>query len=121
MTRKFGSALGGLSEDEFIILSHLARAQDSRMRRVELAEAAGLTATWLTRLFLSMEQTGLVSREESRRDARMSYIILTQGGEQKLERAIERAEKLISGLVPAESTWQTEGLLIFLKRLEKSL
>lgn len=51
-----------------------------------------------------MEQTGLVSREESRRDARMSYIILTQGGEQKLERAIERAEKLISGLVPAEST-----------------
>ena len=79
MARKFDSALGGLSEDEFIVLSLLAKAPDGRMRRVELAEAAGLTAAGLTRLFLPLEKLGLVSREDSKRDARMSYVILAQG------------------------------------------
>ena len=79
MTRKFDSVLGGLSEDEFILLSLLAGAPEKRMRRIDIVEASGFTMAGITRLFLPMEKLGLVSREESKKDARMSHIILAIG------------------------------------------
>jgi DNA-binding MarR family transcriptional regulator len=121
MSRKFDSALSGLSEDEFILLSLLYAAPDKRMRRIDLVNSSGFTLAWLTRLFLPMEKLWLVSREESKKDARMSYIILAVGGERKLEWAIEKAEKLISWILSEENKWETEKLLASLKKLEKTI
>ncbi len=121
MSRKFDSALSGLSEDEFILLSLLDSAPGKRMKRIDLVNASGFTLAGLTRLFLPMEKLWLVSREESKKDARMSHIILAIGGERKLEWAIEKAEKLISEITLWESPWEIEKLLISLKKLEKTL
>ena len=121
MGRKFDSALGWLSEEEFMLLSLLRDAPDMRMRRIDLVEASGFTLAWLTKIFLPLEKLWLVSREESKKDARMSYIILAIGWQRKLEWAIEKAEKLIAGIQLSKDTWDIEVFLNNLKKLEKNI
>ena len=62
MARKFDSKLNGLGLNEFIILYNLSLAEGSEMRRIDLAEKIGLTASGITRLLLPMEKIGLVKR-----------------------------------------------------------
>ena len=52
------------------------------MRRIELAESIGLSASGITRLLLPMEKTGLVTKEVNPRDARVSLVKLTKTGKQ---------------------------------------
>lgn len=70
------------------------------MRRIDLAEKIGLTASGVTRILLPMEKIGLVSREINERDARVSYVLLASGGKAKLSEAMERAEMLCEESVP---------------------
>ncbi len=121
VTRKFDSVLGGLSESEFMLLSILAGAPDKRMKRMDLAAASGQTLAWLSRLCLPLEKLGLVGREESKKDARMSYVSLAIGGERKLAWALERAEQLALSLIPAEVTPELAKTQIVLSKIEKSL
>ena len=100
MERKFDSVLGGISIEEFAILANLSSANEKRMKRVELAKILWLTPVGLTRITLSLEQRGLISRDESKRDARLSSVILEIGGERKLAATIERAEKFMSSIIP---------------------
>jgi DNA-binding MarR family transcriptional regulator len=91
------------------------------MRRIDLVEASGFTLAWLTRLFLPMEKLGLVSREESKKDARMSSIILAIGGQRKLEWAIEKAEKFVSWLLPWIDTEDINKILLSMRKIEKHI
>jgi DNA-binding MarR family transcriptional regulator len=70
------------------------------MRRGDLAEKLGLTASGVTRLLLPMEKIGLVRREADKSDARVSYVVLGAGGKQKLTEGIERAELYIAEMLP---------------------
>jgi DNA-binding MarR family transcriptional regulator len=69
------------------------------MRRVDLADTIGLTASGITRLLLPMEKIGLVRREAHDGDARVSYVALAPGGEQKLSEALSRAEEFCSDII----------------------
>lgn len=74
------------------------------MRRIDLADAIGLTASGITRLLLPMEKIGLVGREAHDGDARVSFVALAPGGENMLGEAIERAELFCSDIIhPAEA------------------
>jgi DNA-binding MarR family transcriptional regulator len=104
MTRRFDSYLDGLGLNEFVILHHLSIARDQKLRRVDLAERVGLTASGVTRLLAPMEKIGLVGREVNERDARSSYVTLSSGGKRKLKEALGQAELFcdehLSGVSP---------------------
>jgi DNA-binding MarR family transcriptional regulator len=99
LTRRFDVALGGLSLSEFMILFRLSEVRDEKMRRIDLAESVGLTASGITRLLAPMEKIGLVKREHDEHDARVSHVVLAAGGRRKLEEALEDAELLAEDLL----------------------
>lgn len=100
VSRRFDASLNGISFNEFIILYNLSLAPEEKLRRGELAERIGLTASGVTRLLLPMEKIGLVSRLTDERDGRVSFVALARGGKTKLEEGLERAEILVEDLVP---------------------
>lgn len=102
MNRRFDSGLGGLGLNEFIILLHLDQAPETKIRRIDLAEKIGLTASGVTRILLPMEKVGLVTKEVNEHDARVSLVALAPGGKRRLEETLERAELLSNELIPAD-------------------
>lgn len=95
VSRKLDARLGGIGFTEFQILYHLSQAEGEKMRRVDLAEQIGLTASGITRLLLPMEKIGLVKKQADTTDARVSYVSLAKGGKQKLVEGVERAELFV--------------------------
>ena len=105
LSRRLDARLGGLGWSDFLILYALSVAPEGRMRRVDLADTIGLTASGITRLLLPMEKIGLVRREAHDGDARVSYVAIAPGGEARLSEAISRAEEYCSDIIhSAEST-----------------
>jgi len=82
MIKRFDRSLGlhGISLNEFMILFYLNSAPEEKMRRIDLAERVGLSASGVTRMLLPMEKIGLVERAASARDARVSFVKLSSGG-----------------------------------------
>ena len=87
-------AVHGLAYVEYMVLYQLYRSPDERMRRVDLAAAIGRTASGVTRLLGPMEKIGLVSRDNSHRDARVSLVTLTDAGRERLEQATHTVNEL---------------------------
>lgn len=85
------SSVHGLSFGDFTILYHLKHAHESRLRRTDLAEFMGLTASAVTRSLLPLEKIGLVDRQSDPRDARVGYACLTLAGHQLFAYASETA------------------------------
>ena len=77
----------GLSINDYGALLSLSRAEEDRMRRVDLAEELLLTASGVTRLLEGLERAGFVERAECARDRRVTYAVLTEAGREKLEEA----------------------------------
>lgn len=77
----------GLTINAYEALLLLARAPDSRMRRVDLANSLLLTASGVTRLLDGLERDDLVEREECATDRRVAYAVLTEAGLAKLREA----------------------------------
>lgn len=96
VSRKLDGRLGslhGISFADFALLRQLADAPEMRMRRVDLAEALGLTASAVTRALIPLEKIGLVSRQTDKRDARVGYATLSAAGRRLLASAVETAEE----------------------------
>src|SRR5258706_2913430 len=65
LSRRFDGRLGswhGMSFGDFIVLLHISRAEDGRLRRVDLAPELGLTASAVTRMLIPLPKVGLGSR-----------------------------------------------------------
>ena len=76
-----------LTINDYDALLHLARAEEGRMRRVDLAERLVLTASGVTRLLDGLEQAGLVERAACASDRRVTYAVITEAGRAKLNEA----------------------------------
>jgi DNA-binding MarR family transcriptional regulator len=90
LLRRFDNALGshhGISFGDYQLLDHLARAPGGRLRRVDLAERVGLTASGVTRSLLPLEKIGLVTREPDPRDARVGFAVITPVGQEMVDNA----------------------------------
>lgn len=97
LTRRLDNALSsvhGLSFGDFMILYYLDRAPASRLRRIDLAERLGLTASGVTRSLLPLEKLGLVARQTDPRDARVGYALITEAGQQLLQYALASVEPI---------------------------
>ena len=77
----------GLTINDYEALLHLSRAEEGRMRRVDLAERLILTASGVTRLLDGLERTGWVERASCASDRRVTYAVLTDAGRAKLREA----------------------------------
>jgi DNA-binding MarR family transcriptional regulator len=121
VNRKFDSGLGGLGWTEFLILHHLNQAEGQKLRRIDLAEKIGLTASGITRLLLPMEKIGLVQKEVNERDARVSLVMLASGGKRQYEESLERAGLLAEELVPEVLSKQIGDATVILCELGKQI
>lgn len=93
IVQSFDTGLGnGIGFNDFLILYHLSKSKDQMMRRIDLAEKISLTPSGVTRMLLPMEKIGLIERNTSPDDARVSYVKLASGGKRLFEEALERAD-----------------------------
>jgi DNA-binding MarR family transcriptional regulator len=113
MVRRLDAALGGhfgIGFGDFMLLSHLAKAPGGRLRRVDLAERQGLTASGVTRTLLPLEKNGLVGRQPDPRDARVGYAVITATGHELLDNATVTAREVSAELLRNSSPEQLEAL-----------
>lgn len=73
-------SLHGISFTEYLVLHHLAKANQQTMRRIDLADAVGLSASGVTRLIAPMVKNHWVEKRANPRDARVSSVQLSDPG-----------------------------------------
>lgn len=117
--RRLDSSLNGISLNEFIIMYHLSQNPGSKMRRVDLADKLGLTASGITRLLLPMEKIGLVARESDENDARVSYVVLARGGQIKFTEGLDRLELFGEELIPSSKIKKIEEITKLITELSR--
>ncbi|MFC4638561.1 MarR family winged helix-turn-helix transcriptional regulator [Deinococcus hohokamensis] len=111
------SALHGLGLNDFMILHYADQAPQGKIRRSDLAAQLGLTASAVTRLLIPLEKIGLVSRLADPRDARVSYVVLTPGGKERLTDALRSATDTSQDLVGQIPAGELEALSALLDSL----
>ncbi|PQJ13066.1 MarR family transcriptional regulator [Flavipsychrobacter stenotrophus] len=117
VTRKFDANLSvhGLSFNDFIILHYLSNAPGNKLRRIDLAEQMGITASGITRTLAPLEKRGLVGREANEHDARVSYVVLAPAGEELYNVSMKAAMYAANAVLPVSKTKkivQLEELLL---------
>jgi DNA-binding MarR family transcriptional regulator len=104
MVRRFDSSLGslhGIGLSDFVVLACLSEAPGARLRRVDLADRLGLTASAVTRIVGPLERIGLVARRADPSDARVGFAALTETGRERYREALETANGIAAELIPA--------------------
>jgi DNA-binding MarR family transcriptional regulator len=105
--RRLDAALSGahgLSLNDFILLRALRGAPGGRLRRVDLAQRLGITASGATRLLAPLEKTGYVVRHSNPDDARVAFASLTEAGETLADHALDTATEVGADLLTARYT-----------------
>ena len=70
----------GLTLNDFEALYHLSRAEDNRLRRIDLAELLLLSPSGVTRLLDGLEAAGHIENVSCADDARVRWARLTDSG-----------------------------------------
>lgn len=70
----------GISFSEYLVMYELSKMTNQSMRRIDLAENTGMSASGITRLLNPMEKLNVVEKEQNARDARVSLVKLTDAG-----------------------------------------
>jgi DNA-binding MarR family transcriptional regulator len=113
LVRRFDGRLGtlhGVSFSDFILLLQLHRVPGAKLRRVDLAEKLGITASAVTRALIPLERIGLVTRQRDLHDARVGYAVLTRAGQRILQEAMGTAELISEDVIPANGVAQLDRL-----------
>ena len=101
----------GISFSEFLVLHHLHGASNMTMRRIDLAECIGLSASGVTRLVNPMQKNHLVQKEVNARDARVSLVQLSETGEELYSHAMVSFEQCSDDLLKPLNNKQVTSLL----------
>jgi DNA-binding MarR family transcriptional regulator len=75
----------GLTFNDFEALLHLGRADDNRLRRIDLAELLMLSPSGVTRLLDGLVESGMIENVSCASDARVTWAKLTVEGMGTLE------------------------------------
>lgn len=100
----------GISLTEYLVLRQLSQAPDKKMRRIDLAQQIGLSASGVTRLLNPMQKTGLIDKQEAARDARVSLVGLTSAGEEVFQNASASFDEAAQSLIGAISSKDQNSL-----------
>ena len=105
----------GLTMSDFDALLNLSRAEDNRLRRVDLVEALMLTPSGVTRLLEGLQEGGLVENVNCDDDARVTWARLTVEGIETIECVgatyAKRLQELFSERLDADEVVQLTELL----------
>jgi len=92
----------GLAFSEFLVMHQLSLVQNKTLRRIDLAENVGMSASGITRLLNPMEKLKIVEKEQNPRDARVSFVKLSDVGfelfNDALSSVIQASEDLLEPL-----------------------
>lgn len=97
LEQRFSSGLGavhGLGLREVLLLLHVEHADGGRLSRVDLAKRLSTSPSTVTRMTQPLEKIGLVGREANPRDARLSYVVLTDAGRTAVANARATLERM---------------------------
>jgi DNA-binding MarR family transcriptional regulator len=106
----------GLDFSDFMILYFLNEAPDNKLRRIDLADKLGLTASGITRMLIPLEKLGFIKRDLNDDDARARYASLTKIGKNLLKDATATMEMRLEDFMPAD---KKNKLKEFTELLEK--
>lgn len=107
----------GLDFSDFIILYHLNEAPENKLRRIDLAEKLGLTASGITRMLLPLEKLGIIERNLDDADARARYATITKAGKELLTDATATIEMKIEDLIPEDKESQLKEFTDLLEKI----
>ena len=110
----------GLDFSDFMILHFLNEAENSQLRRVDLASRLGLTASGITRMLLPLEKLGIIKRNLDETDARARYATLTKAGQNLLTDATKTINEKLEDLMPADKTRQISELTKLLETINQA-
>jgi DNA-binding MarR family transcriptional regulator len=111
LRKKVESRLPGIGFTDFVILNELASVVGGRLRPVDLAHRLQLTPSGVTRAVLPLEKIGLVERSSHERDARASYVSITQPGRERLEQALDEVDRIV-GETLASTVTRTDRMAL---------
>ena len=104
-----------LSLAEFDVLIRLARSPRYRLRMSDLAAQTILSTSGITRVVDRLERDGLVAREACPSDRRGFFAVLTETGQDRVEKILpehnELVERWFTGLLAADQLASLEDVL----------
>ena len=104
LTRELNAGLvadHGMTINDYEVLLRLARADDRRMRRVDLANEVLLSPSGITRMLDRLQDAGLVERGSCPTDRRVIYAVLTEAGMARLREVSPTHAADVEGLLGA--------------------
>lgn len=104
-------SIHGISFTEFMIMHYLNASVLKTMRRIEIAESVGISASGVTRLIAPMEKIGIVEKESNPRDARQSLVRLSKVGQRLFEDASVSFEDCSKSILQSLSENQLKKLI----------
>lgn len=122
ISKKFDKLhIHGLGLSDYMLLHILSNSPNKQCRRIDLAEQLGITASGITRLLAPMEKIGVVERLANERDARVSFVVITQSGERIYNEAKITAEEIAVDLFSSVKKKSKTGLMDALQELNIKL
>lgn len=110
---------GGLGFGDLAVLYAISQAPEGKIRRTDLADQVGLTASGVTRLLVPLEKIGVIKRESHERDARVSYTTMTKSGKELFEDSMKWIEEKCADLLPRSQTSNLSQATNLLEQLVK--
>lgn len=97
-------SIHGITFTEFFVMHELYNAPTKSMRRIDIAESVGMSASGITRVLNPMEKLKIVEKEANARDARVSLVKLTNAGAELFENALKTVEETAEELLGSSDT-----------------
>ncbi len=120
ITKTLDNSLGaihGIGFVEFMVLHNLTNAPNQCMRRIDMAESVGRTASGVTRMLMPLEKIGLVGKEVNSRDARVSLVTITDAGKSLYKDAVTTVEAQSNSILGEIDKKKFDTFLTILEQL----
>jgi DNA-binding MarR family transcriptional regulator len=103
--RRFDAALGavhGIGLNDLHLLQALDQAPDRRLRRTDLAQQLGVTASGVTWMLRPLTKRRLITSQASEEDGRVTFAVLTDAGRQMVADALPTARRIAAELLDGQ-------------------
>ena len=120
LVKKMDTSLSvhGISFSEFIVMYQISLSPNNTVRRVDLAQSVGMSASGITRMLNPMERLKLIEKEPNPRDARVSLVKLTDIGDELLDDATKSVIYLLDEIFEAFKAKDIEMFLHLIKSIK---
>lgn len=111
-------SLHGISFSEFLVMYELSKMPHASMRRVDVAESIGMSPSGVTRLLQPMEKLHIIEKETHPRDARVSFVKLSETGSVLLQEALLSVAEVAESFFEILTQEKRDNFLNILKSLK---